>query len=131
MQSSKFRRWLGYQKALRLCRSIERLTYTFPRREERRLSDQIIRSSRSVCANLAEAYGRRAYPKHFTAKVTDCITENYETQVWLDIALDSQYLATAHYHSYILASEEVGKLLSYMLRNPGQFTLPPGQILKG
>ncbi|WP_116106254.1 four helix bundle protein [Lewinella sp. IMCC34191] len=131
MQSSKFRRWLAYQKALALCITIEKLTRTFPVKEERRLSDQIIRSSRSVCANLAESYGRRAYPKHFQAKIADCIAENYETQVWLDIAAADRYLSDTHYRIYVSASEEVGRLLSYMQRTPAQFTLPPNRNADG
>ena len=131
MQTSKFRRWLAYQKALSLSVSIEKLTRTFPPKEERRLSDQIIRSSRSVCANLAECYGRRSYPKHFQSKLADCVAENYETQVWLDVALTNQYLSPACYHKYTSASEEVGRLLSYMQRTPSQFTLSPGKNTKG
>ena len=131
MHTSKFRRWLAYQKAIRLSGSIERLTATFPPKEERRLSDQIIRSSRSVCANLAEAYGRRDYQKHFLAKLTDAVAENYETQVWLDVALDRTYLSLEHYCLYVAASEEVGRLLSYMKRTPTQFTLPPRQKAEG
>ena len=131
MQTSKFRRWLAYQKAIRLAGSIERLTVTFPPKEERRLSDQIIRSSRSVCANLAEAYGRRDYRRHFLAKLTDSVAENYETQVWLDVALERKYLSPDHYRIYVAASEEVGRLLSYMKRTPAQFALPPLQKAKG
>ena len=101
--------------------SIEKLTRNFPSSEERRLSDQIIRSSRSVCANLAESYGRRAYPNHFRSKLADCIAENYETQVWLDIAVANNYLSEAHYARYLNASEEIGRLLSYMTKNPHQF----------
>ena len=131
MQTSKFRRWLAYQKALSLSLSIDKMTRTFPPQEERRLADQIIRSSRSVCANLAECYGRRNYPKHFQSKLADCIAENYETQVWLDIALANQYLSTINYQRYISASEEVGRLLSYMQRTPAQFTLPLSKTAKG
>ena len=127
MQTSKFRRWLAYQKALRLSGSIERLTATFPPKEERRLTDQLIRSSRSVCANLAEAYGRRDYRKHFLAKLTDAVAENYETQVWLDVALDRNYVSLDHYRRYVDASEEVGRLLSYMKRTPAQYTLSAAQ----
>ncbi|NJB86837.1 four helix bundle protein [Lewinella marina] len=98
---------------------------TFPKAERFRLTDQLQRSSRSVCANLGEAYGRRNYPRHYRAKVHDCIAENYETQVWLDIALAQGYLTQDHYEQYIRAAEGVGKLLSYMLNHQEQF-IPKG-----
>ncbi|MBB4079666.1 four helix bundle protein [Lewinella aquimaris] len=122
MATSKFRNWLAYQKGLALAISIRNLCSTFPTSERWKLTDQITRSSRSVCANLAEAYGRRAYLKHYQAKLADCISENYETQVWLDLALAHNYLTEAHYAKYITASEEVGRLLSHMRNNPHQFT---------
>lgn len=125
MGSSKFRDWLAYRRAIALTNSLYRLTRTFPKSEQFRLTDQLLRSSRSVCANLGEAYGRRNYPRHYRAKVHDCIAENYETQVWLDIALAQGYLSREHYEQYIQSAEGVGKLLSYMLNNPGQF-IPKG-----
>ncbi len=83
--------------------------------------DQIRRCSRSVCANLGEVYGVRNYPKHFQSKLTICIAENYETQVWLDFALDAKYLTEVDYHALCQCSEEVGRLLTYMLNNPDRY----------
>ncbi|MCP9236889.1 four helix bundle protein [Lewinella sp. JB7] len=122
MLTSGFRAWHAYQYAFELAASIFRLTKTFPKDEQYRLSDQICRSSRSVCANLGECFGRRNYPKHFRSKLNDCIAENYETQVWLDLALKAGYISDDHYSAYITASERVGKLLSYMRNTPEQFT---------
>ena len=56
------------------------------------LTDQITRSSRSVCTNLMEAYRRRCYIDYFISKLNDCETENAETQVWLDFSHDCKYI---------------------------------------
>ena len=124
MAVSAFRTWIAYQRAFALAVSIRRLTKTFPDAEKYRLTDQIIRSSRSICANLAEAFGRRQYPKHYKSKLGDCVTENFETQVWLDFALEEGYLSEDHYYRYIEASENLGRLLSYMGRNHRQYAKP-------
>lgn len=121
MASSRFRDWLAYKKAFALSSSIHRMLAYFPKHERYNLCDQMSRSSSSVCANLAECYGRRGRPKYFQAKLEDCITENLEVQVWFDMALDRNYINREQYERYIEASEEVGKLLTYMKRNPQQF----------
>ena len=79
------------------------------------LTDQIRRSSRSVPANIAEAYRKRVYPKHFHSKLTDSDGENSETQVWLEFSLKCNYINQAQYNSLIIESEEVGKLINYMI----------------
>lgn len=98
------------------------MTLTFPKEERYSMSDQVRRSARSVSANLAESYGKRRYPKHFISKLTDSASENYETQSWLDFALDSKYITREVYDAYIGKSEEVGKLLSYMIGHPEKFS---------
>ena len=97
------------------------MTVSFPKEERYSMTDQIRRSSRSVSANLAESYGRRKYPKHFVAKIADSVSENYETQCWLDFALEADYIKKDVYEKYIGASEEVGKLLSYMENHPEKY----------
>ena len=122
MARSTFTTWLAYQKAEALADFIYHLTLTFPKPETYSLTDQIRRSSRSVCANLAESFGKRKYPKHFYAKLTDCCSENYETQVWLRFAHKYGYIDVATYQEATSSSEEVGKLLSYMQKNLSQFS---------
>jgi four helix bundle protein len=68
------------------------LTKTFPKEETYSLTDQIRRSSRSVSGNLAEAFRKRRYPKSFIAKLSDSEGESAETQVWLDYALNCNYI---------------------------------------
>jgi four helix bundle protein len=79
---------LSYKAAL----EIFELSKSFPKYEQYSLSDQIRRSSRSVCANLAEAYRKRFYPKSFIAKIIDCEGEAAEKQVWIKISLSCNYL---------------------------------------
>ena len=69
------------------------LSKNFPKEEKYSLTDQIRRSSRSVCANLAEAWRRRRYKASFVSKLNDAEAEAAETQVWLKFAVKCQYLA--------------------------------------
>ncbi|MEO0789515.1 MAG: four helix bundle protein [Bacteroidota bacterium] len=125
MSNSRFRTWMAYRKGFTLAKDIYQLSESFPKEERYSLTDQIRRSSRSVCANLGEAYGKRAYPKHFYTKLTDCIAENFETQVWLDFALSYKYVSKSEYFDLRTRSEEVGRLLSYMSANPEKYTTNP------
>jgi len=68
------------------------ITKSFPKEEIYSLTDQIRRSSRSVSGNLAEAFRKRRYPKHFVSKLSDSEGEAAETQVWLDYALKCNYI---------------------------------------
>lgn len=68
------------------------LSKTFPKEETYSLTDQIRRSSRSVCSNLAEAFRKRKYPKAFIAKIADCEGEAAETQVWIAYSAACDYL---------------------------------------
>jgi four helix bundle protein len=66
----------------------------FPKEETYSLTDQIRRSSRSVCICLLEAYRKKRYLAHFVAKVTDSDMENSETSGWLDFSLACRYIAS-------------------------------------
>lgn len=77
---------ITYQMAFESAVRIYELSKSFPKEEKYSMTDQIRRSSRSVCANIAEAYRKRIYPKSFIAKLNDCISEAAETQTWLDFA---------------------------------------------
>ncbi len=98
------------------------ITKNFPVEERYSLTDQIRRCSRSICANLAEAYRKRRYPAHFVSKLSDSDAENAETQVWLDFAKSCNYLAPHVHESLTSKSEEVGRLLAFMMQNPEKFT---------
>lgn len=81
-----------FQLAFDVSIKIFELSKSFPKEEKYSLTDQIRRSSRSVCANLAEAFRKRKYPKYFVSKLMDCEGEAAETQVWLLYAFKCQYI---------------------------------------
>lgn len=114
---------MAYQKAYKLAMDIFWASNEFPSIEKFALTSQIRRSSRSVAANLAEAYRKRQYPAYFLNKLSDCDAENSETQVWIDFAQDCKYWSDEHARTLKGQSLEVGKLLSYMITNPEKFGL--------
>ena len=116
-----FKDLIAYRKAFKLACDIYDISLKFPKEEKYSLTDQVRRSSRSVCANLAEAYRKRLYLKHFLLKITDCDGENSETSVWLDFALHCGYVNEAEHNKLNEVNIEVGKLLMYMYNNPGKF----------
>ena len=117
----RFQDLLAYQKSFSLAMAIFEVTKIFPKEETYSLTDQIRRSSRSVAANIAEAYRKRNYPKNFYSKLTDCDAENSETQVWLEFALNCNYININTFTDLTNQSEEVGKLINYMILNPKKF----------
>ena len=123
MSNSKsgFRELQAYQKSFSLAMEIYDLTKSFPSEEKFSLIDQIRRSSRSVCANIGEAYRKRKYPKHFISKLSDSDAENTETQIWLDFALSLGFISKEKYTDLLTKSEEIGKLLNFMMNNPEKF----------
>lgn len=92
MKILSYRELRVYSSALDLAMEIFELTKSFPPEEKYSLTDQIRRSSRSVCANSAEAGRKRCYKAAFIAKINDSETKACETQVWLEIALRCKYL---------------------------------------
>ena len=82
-----------YKLAFESAVKIFTLSKSFPKEETYSLTDQIRRSSRSVCANIAEAFRKRKYPKHFVSKLRDSEAEAAEAQVWLDFALEFEYIS--------------------------------------
>ena len=125
MHNQGFKELMAYIKAFQLANDIYALSSRFPKEEKYSLTDQIRRSSRSVCANLAEAYRKRDYPKHFFLKLTDCQGENSETLVWLDFAMEYNYNTVEEYNRLIELNNEVGRLLTYMMNNPDKFGVSP------
>ena len=117
----RFQDLYAYKKSFSLSMKIFKITKTFPKQEVYSLTDQVRRSSRSVSANIAEAYRKRRYPKHFLSKLSDSDAENAETQTWLEYALACDYLENDLFKELINESEEVGKLINYMILNPEKF----------
>jgi four helix bundle protein len=112
---------LLYKKTFALAMEIHSITKRFPKEETYSLTDQIRRSSRSANICLIEAYRKRKYPNHFISKLTDVDMENSETQGWLEFSLACEYISIDVYDKLKGQSEEVGKLVQYMIDNPGKF----------
>ncbi len=116
-----FKDLLAYTKGFELSMLIFETSKSFPKEETYALTDQIRKSSRSVCANISEAYIKRRYPKHFISKLTDADGENSETSTWLDFALACEYVSKEKYADFIKQNKEIGKLINYMINNPEKF----------
>lgn len=94
MIAKHFRELRVYQKAFESSRQVFELSREWPKEEMYSLTSQIRRSSRSVCANIAEAWRKRRYVSHFISKLSDADAEAAETQTWLDTALSNGYLGS-------------------------------------
>lgn len=122
--ATSFRDLLVYQKARELSLEIFRLTKRFPREEIYSLTDQVRRSSRSVGAQIAEAWAKRRYEKHFISKLTDSDGEQQETQHWIEVSRDCEYLTQQDAESLLEKCSEVGRLLGGMIAKADQFCNP-------
>lgn len=118
---SSFKDLIVYKKAFSLSMEIFEVSKGFPKEEKYALTDQVRRSSRSVCANIGEAYRKRRYPAHFISKLTDSDAENSETQVWIAFAFSCKYIDEYTFISFIQRSEEVGRLINHMIANPEKY----------
>jgi len=107
-----------YQKAFDAAMSIFELSKRFPTEERYSLTDQIRRSSRSVCANLAEAWRKRRYQASFVAKLNDCEAESVETQVWLKFAVKCQYISNEQGRELYSTYNQVLSGLVNMINHP-------------
>jgi four helix bundle protein len=121
MSTKNFKETTVYKKAFAQAMEIFEVSKTFPKEEKYSLTDQVRRSSRSVCANIAEAFRKKQYPAHFVSKISDCDAENSETGVWVDFFLSCKYVNADTYQDLISKNEEIGKLLHHMLSNPEKY----------
>ena len=112
-----------YKAAYELAMEIFEISKAWPSEEKYSLTDQIRRSSRSVCSNLREAWAKRRYEAHFMGKLTDVDGENSETDTWLNFARDCGYLSIADHDRLTERCRSVGKMLGSMLKNTGSFIL--------
>ncbi len=111
-----------YQSSMDATMRIFELTNTFPRKEYS-LVDQILRSSRSVCANIAEAWRKRRYPAHFVSKLSDAETEADETRVWVEIARRCGYLTVEQEDELYAAYDIILGQLVLMISNSKDWTI--------
>ena len=114
-----------YRKAFDTAMDIFDASKTFPKEETYSLTDQIRRSSRSVCANLAEAWRKRRYEAAFIAKLSDSESEAAETQVWLEFAVKCGYLDRDRGTPFYQAYEEILRMLVAMINAPQSWIITP------
>ena len=119
--TGSFRELKVYQLAFQAARDVWALTLNFPKVETYSLTDQIKRSSRSVCTNIGEGYRKRIYPKHFSSKMTDADGEATETSIWLDFAFDCKYINEIERDDLQEKYNEIGRMLNAMALNPDKF----------
>ena len=116
-----FKDLTAYKKSFDLALRIQALSKKFPKEEQYSLTDQIRRSSRSVCVNMAEGFRKLRYKAHFVSKMTDADMENSETAVWIDFALAFGYMSGGEHADLIKSMEEVGRLLNHIIENPEKY----------
>ena len=119
-----FRELEVYKLSRKVSREIYILTKNFPTEERYSVTDQIRRSSRSVGAQIAEAWGKRRYEMHFISKLTDADAEQLETQHWLEVSLECVYIESETAKRLLAECESVGKMLQKMIDKSGSFCNP-------
>ena len=112
-----------YQLAFQNSMKIYRLTKSFPKEETYSLTDQIRRSSRSVCSNTAEAFRRRKYPNTFVCKLNESEAEAAETQNWLDFALECDYIDLDTHRKIDNEYENIIGMLVSMQKHPEKWAI--------
>ena len=112
-----------FQKAFDASMQIFEISRSFPKEEKYSLTDQIRRSSRSVAANLAEAFRKRKYPKYFVAKIVDCESEAAETQVWLKFSDKCEYVKEEETNILIKEYDEILAMLVKMRNQPDKWSI--------
>jgi len=112
-----------YQIAFDSAMKIFVLSKGFPKEEVYSLTDQIRRSSRSVCANISEAFRRRKYPKSFSNKLNESEAEAAETQNWLDFSLKCNYINVATHDELDKEYDNIIGMLVNMQRHPEKWSI--------
>ncbi len=113
-----FRELRVYAAAFEMAVDVHGVTRRFPEEERFSLTDQIRRSTRSVCANIAESWRRRRSARHFVAKLSDADAEAAETAVWLDLALRFGYIRPEEHTQLSDACDHVTRQLALMIQSP-------------
>jgi len=119
--ANNYQELLVYKKALSLTDDIYETSKVFPKEEVYSLTDQMRRSSRSIGAQIAEAWGKRLYIKHFVSKLTDAEAELNETQHWIDIAYRCHYLSISSKNSLLQQCQAIRNLLGGMIKKAELF----------
>lgn len=116
-----FRELIVYQKQRQLSREVFKVSKSFPSEEKYSLTDQLRRAARSIGAQIAEAWAKRGYERHFVSKLTDADAEQMETQHWLETAKDDGYLPATDCARLLGLCEEIGRMLGSMIERAPSF----------
>jgi four helix bundle protein len=119
--AQSFRDLVVHQKARAVSKRIFERTKVFPKEEMYSLTDQVRRSARAIGAQIAEAWGKRRYPKHFVSKLSDADAEQLETQHWLDVSQDCGYLSAEDGDAIRGELCEIGRMLNSMMSKAEAF----------
>ena len=106
-----------YQLSYQLAIEVFKLSKQFPSEEKYSLTSQIIRSTRSISANIAEGYGKRVYVSEFKKHLVYSIGSLEESKVWLSFAKDCEYISQEQQHSLLVKSDEIGAKLNKLYSN--------------
>jgi len=107
-----------YKAAFDVQQQIFKMTKTFPREEMYSLTDQIRRSSRSIGANLSEAWAKRRYPAHFVSKLSDSDGETEESIHWLETSFECEYISQEVRNDLVSKCQHIIGMLNKMMDNP-------------
>ena len=110
-----------YQAAFELQQLLFRASKSFPKEERYALTDQLRRASRSIGANIAEAWQKRRYPAHFISKLTDADGEVAETEHWIDTAWSCEYLDDDVRAVLLSQCRSAGRMLGVMMKSPSKW----------
>lgn len=110
-----------YQKSIQFTDKLYKISAYFPKEETYSLTNQLRRSSRSIGAQVAEAWGKRPYPKHFKSKLTDGISETNETEHWINIAFRCGYIDIDQKKELVTMCQKIRQLLGGMISKTNQF----------
>jgi four helix bundle protein len=116
-----FRELEVYQLARQLAKEIFEISKAFPKEEMYSLTDQMRRASRSIGAQIAEAWGKRKYEKHFVSKLSDSYSEQLETQHWIDSAFDCSYIQQTAAEPLLNKCASIGNMLKSMIDKSSWF----------
>jgi len=119
---------LVYQKAMAVSHLVFEISKTFPKEETYCLTDQIRRAVRSIGAQIAEAWARRRYERHFVSKLTDADAEQMETQHWVTEAVTCRYISAVQAESLMTELKQIGRMLNSMMEKSQLFCTPDRQL---
>lgn len=110
-----------YKISRKLAKDIFEITKKFPREEMYSLTDQVRKASRSIGGQIAEAWGKRRYEKHFVSKLTDADGEQNETQHWVEVALDCKYISQETSTYLLHLCKDISNMLNSMILKSNSF----------